>query len=56
MMENMPKIVRSVLALVIIVPISYLAITGTLKPSEYLPIAAMVIGYYFGEQPEGKKT
>lgn len=47
--QNIFGSVRKIIALVLTGVFCYLSIIGTIKPTEFIPIFSMVLGYYFGK-------
>lgn len=41
--------VRKIIAICLTIVFCYLSIIGSIKPSEFMPVFSMVVGYYFGK-------
>lgn len=41
--------VKKIIALLITLTLVFLAVVGKITPAEFIPLATMVIGYYFGQ-------
>lgn len=48
-LKDMFSSVRKIIALCLTIVFCYLSIIGTIKPSEFIPVFSMVVGYYFGK-------
>lgn len=49
-MKELKKLiqVKKIIALLITLTLVYLSLTGKITATEFIPIATMVVGYYFG--------
>lgn len=48
-LKGMCLSVRKLIAVCLTIVFCYLSLIGAIKPSEFMPIFSMVIGYYFGK-------
>ena len=55
MINNIRKLVRPFIGIVLTSVIAYLGITGKLKPIEVVALYGPIVGFYFGERSAAKK-
>lgn len=56
MIEFVRKLVRPIIAFCFTGTVTYLAIIGKIDPAEILPIAGIIVGFYFGERAANKSN